>query len=72
MTQSIAKHFLGKEVWIYPGDTIAKRGIVKEVDELGVLIEVTFDNSKNYSHHSGYTVGKTRYIPLTRLTLEEY
>ena len=71
MTQSIAKYFLGKEVWIYPGDTISKRGIVKEVDNLGILIEITFDNSSNYQDSSGYIVGKTRYMPLDNLVLQE-
>lgn len=72
MTQSIAKYFIGKEVRIYPGDTISKRGIVKEVDEGGILIEITFENSKNYSHGSGYEVGKMRYMSLHELTLQEY
>lgn len=72
MKKSIAQIFLNKEVWIYPGDTISKRGIVKEVDDLGVLIEITFDNSANYQHHSGYVVGKTRYMPLDKVVLQEY
>ena len=72
MTRSIAEHFIGKEVWIYPGDTISKRGIVKEVDDTGILIEITFDNSGNYSHSSSYVVGKTRYMPLNKVTLQEY
>lgn len=72
MKKSIAKHFLNKEVWIYPGDTISKRGIVKDVDDEGVLLLITYDNSANYSHSSGYIVGKTRYIPLNKVVLQEY
>lgn len=72
MTKSIAEFFLNKEVRIYPGDTISKRGIVKEVDDLGVLIEITFDNSANYQQSSGYVVGKTRYMPLDKVVLQEY
>ena len=71
MDKQVAEYFIGKEVWIYPNDTYKKRGIVEAVDDLGILILITFEGGSRWAK-TDYTVGKKRYIPLNRIVLEEY
>lgn len=48
--------FLNKEVQIYPGDTYKKKGIVRDINNAGVVFEITMSES------SQYTVGKLHFI----------
>jgi hypothetical protein len=48
--------FLGKEVQIYPGDTNKKKGIVRDINQAGVVFEITMSEARNY------TVGKLHFI----------
>ena len=48
--------FLNKEVQIYPGDTYSKQGIVRDINNAGVVFEIT----KSEAHQ--YTVGKLYFI----------
>ena len=48
--------FMGKEVQIYPGDTYKKKGIVRDINNAGVVFEITA------SEQSQYTVGKLHFI----------
>lgn len=48
--------FLNKEVQIYPGDSYKKKGIVRDINNAGVVFEITM------SERSHYTVGKLYFI----------
>jgi hypothetical protein len=41
--------FVGKKVLIYPGDTRAKFGIVIEVNDNGVLFQITSSQDERYN-----------------------
>lgn len=43
------KKFLNKEVQIYPGDTYYKYGIVRDINEGGVVFEITKSNANDYT-----------------------
>lgn len=49
--------FLNKEVQIYPGDTYSKFGIVRDINENGVVFEITRSNET-----SNYKVGNIYFI----------
>lgn len=53
-TNYMTATFLNKEVQIYPGDTQSKFGIVREINENGVVFEITRSNSSTY--HKGEIV----------------
>ncbi len=40
--------FLNKEVQIYPGDTYHKYGIVRDINEGGVVFEITRSTADDY------------------------
>lgn len=44
---------VGKEVQIYPGDTYKKWGIVLEVNDNGVLFEITRADDNAFSYQKG-------------------
>jgi len=50
------KTYLNKEVQIYPGDTYTKYGIVRDINEQGVVFEIT------RSHVAHYKVGDLYFI----------
>lgn len=51
--------FLNKEVQIYPGDTYSKFGIVRDINENGVVFEITRADSHAYQYNK---VGDTIFI----------
>lgn len=53
--------FLNKEVQIFPGDTYKKCGIVKEVDDVGVTILITYYSGSD----NNFEVGKLHYFSHT-------
>jgi hypothetical protein len=56
--------FLGKEVQIYPGDTYAKYGIVKDICEQGVTFEIT-----NYTDtQADWKAGQLIFVAFGKLT----
>lgn len=69
MTQESKESLIGKEVWIHPGDTNKKRGIILDIDDNGCLFKITY-----YSGRDGeWVVGKNRWISFSaRLVFEEY
>ena len=69
MQEQYKKELIGKEVKIYPGDSNKKRGIILDIDDKGVLFQITY-----YSNNDGqYQVGKKHYISFeARLTFAEY
>jgi hypothetical protein len=60
------KKLVGQEVKIYPGDTRKKRGTLLEINEYGMVFEITYSECKSY------VVGKRRFISHSnKLTIEE-
>ena len=50
------ENYEGRRIWIFPNDTYMKRGIIKNVDDLGFTILITEADEK-----SGYRVGGNIY-----------
>ena len=48
-TNYMIETYLNKEVQIYPGDTYSKFGIVKDINENGVVFEITRSQAHQYS-----------------------
>lgn len=69
MQSKYREELIGKEVNIYPGDSNKKRGVILDIDDNGVLFQITY-----YSGSDGqYQVGKKYYISFeARLTFSEY
>lgn len=51
---------IGKEVYIYPGDTIKKKGIVQEINQFGILFKITWTD--DCSTFKQYEVDKLHFI----------
>lgn len=57
MGKSVLERLVGKVVGLYSEDTYYKYGIIKEVDDLGILVEITKAHLR-----SGYKSGEVRFI----------
>jgi hypothetical protein len=69
MQPKYRKELIGKEVKIYPGDSNKKRGVILDIDDKGVLFQITYYNGSD----GQYQVGKKYYISFeARLTFSEY
>lgn len=51
---------VGKEVYIYPGDTVKKTGIIVDMNAVGVLFKIT--STDDMSTWKQYEVGKLYFI----------
>lgn len=51
-----AENYVGKKIRLYPGDYKAKYGIIRSVDDLGFIVEIT------ESSCSSYKVGQRYFI----------
>jgi hypothetical protein len=47
-TNYMIETYLNKEVQIYPGDTYSKFGVVKDINENGVVFEITRSEAQQY------------------------
>lgn len=48
------ENYEGRRIWLFPNDTYTKKGIIKNVDDLGFTILIT-----ETDRESGYRVGGT-------------
>jgi len=48
------ENYKGRRIWLFPNDTYMKKGIIKNVDDLGFTILITETDEE-----SGYRVGGT-------------
>lgn len=48
------ENYIGKKIWLFPNDTYSKKGVIKNVDDLGFTILIT-----EAEKESGYRVGGT-------------
>lgn len=51
------ENYEGRRIWLFPNDTYMKKGIIKNVDDLGFTILITEAEEK-----SGYRVGGTYFL----------
>ena len=66
MDKVYKEHLIGQEVQIYPGDTDYKFGLIRDIDDNGVLFEITRSKDRNFRP------GKLMFISFSaRLTFEE-
>ena len=42
--------YLGKEVHLYPNDSISKYGIIEDINDKGIIIKITEVGSQHTSH----------------------
>ena len=51
------KEYKGRRIWLFPNDTYSKKGIIKNVDDLGFTVLITEANER-----SSYVVGRTYFF----------
>ena len=51
------ENYEGRRIWLFPNDTYSKKGIIKNVDDLGFTILITEAHEK-----SSYVVGRTYFF----------
>lgn len=52
------EYYVGKKIQLYPNDTYSKFGVIKNVDDLGWIIQITAVENKR----GNYEVGKEYFI----------
>lgn len=52
--------YIGKEIMLFPHDSVKKWGIIENVDDLGYTIKITKVGTSNYSHE--WKVGDRYFI----------
>lgn len=50
-------NYIGKKIWLFPNDTYSKKGVIKNVDDLGFTILIT-----EAEERSRYAVGRTYFF----------
>ncbi len=69
MNTKSAELFQDKEVWLFPGDTYKKRGIVVSIDDFGITFKITYYNGSDKQ----YQVGLLYYITYSsKIVMSEY
>lgn len=48
---------VGKEVKIYPNDTLSKQGVIHDISAHGILFKITQSKCKNYKVGSLHFIG---------------
>lgn len=51
------ENYEGRRIWLFPNDTYTKKGIIKNVDDLGFTVLIT-----EAEMESGYIVGGTYFL----------
>ena len=51
------ENYEGRRIWLFPNDTYSKKGVIKNVDDLGFTIFIT-----EAEERSNYAVGKTYFF----------
>ena len=51
------ENYVGRKIWLFPNDTYSKKGVIKDVDDLGFTILIT-----EADEMSGYAVGRTYFF----------
>lgn len=51
------ENYEGRRIWLFPNDTYMKKGIIKDVDDLGFTILITEANER-----SSYVAGRAYFF----------
>lgn len=51
------ENYKGRRIWLFPNDTYIKKGIIRNIDDLGFTILITEADER-----SSYVVGKTYFF----------
>lgn len=51
------ENYVGRKIWLFPNDTYSKKGVIKDVDDLGFTILIT-----EADEMSSYAVGRTYFF----------
>lgn len=49
--------YIGRKIWLFPNDTYSKKGVIKNVDDLGFTILITEAHER-----SSYVEGRTYFF----------
>lgn len=50
-------NYVGRKIRLFPNDTYSKKGVIKNIDDLGFIILITEADER-----SGYAVGRTYFF----------
>ena len=50
------EHYVGKAIQLFPGDTYRKFGVIKNVDDLGWIVEITESKCDHYKAGQEYFI----------------
>ena len=51
------ENYIGRKIWLFPNDTYSKKGVIKNVDDLGFTILIT-----EALERSSYVAGRTYFL----------
>ena len=51
------ENYIGRKIWLFPNDTYSKKGVIKNVDDLGFTILITEAHER-----SSYVAGRTYFL----------
>ena len=51
------ENYIGRAIWLFPNDTNSKKGVIRNVDDLGFTILIT-----EADENSCYAVGRTYFF----------
>ncbi len=57
----------GKYIRIFPGDSVKKWGLIKDVTAEGIIVTVTYVDKGSWADSSGWIVATTRFISWHKL-----
>lgn len=51
------ENYIGRKIWLFPNDTYSKKGVIKNVDDLGFTILITEAHER-----SSYVAGRMYFL----------
>lgn len=51
------ENYIGRKIWLFPNDTYSKKGVIKNVNDLGFTILITEAHER-----SSYVAGRTYFL----------
>ena len=55
-----SENYIGKKIKLYPNDTYLKYGVIKNVDDLGWVIEITESKADSYKVGQEYFISHSK------------
>lgn len=57
--------YIGKTIMLFPHDSVKKWGIIRNIDDVGFIVELTKVGNSNYSHE--WKVGDKYFYPHNKI-----